>query len=102
MSITAPTILYKQPSETRVYTMDFTNLLGSTTISSINSITSILRGGDISTLVLGEGSIIESNKKISISISGGIQHNTYRIEIIITASDGQILEGDVLLTITDL
>jgi hypothetical protein len=39
-SPTAPTILYKQPSETRTYTMDFTNLLGDATITSVTTITS--------------------------------------------------------------
>jgi len=101
-SPTAPTILYKQPSETRTYTMDFTNLLGTAIISSVTSVTSELRGGGISTLVLGSSSIVGSDKKVQFTVAGGVHKNTYRIEVIITTSDSQILEGDGLLTVTNI
>lgn len=102
MSVTAPTVLYKQPSEVRTYTMDFTNLLGDATIASISSVTSELRGGGTSTLSLGPAEADETNKKVIFIVSGGAHRNTYRIEIIIISSDSQTLEGDGLLTVTNL
>ena len=102
-SPTAPTILYKQSSETRIYNMDFTNLLGTATISSITSVASELRGGGVSTsLTLGSSSIVGSSKQVQFSIAGGVHKNTYRIEVVVVTSDGQTLEGDGLLMVTNI
>lgn len=105
MSVTAPTILYKQPSEIRTYTMDFTNLLGDNTISAIISITNSLRGGgtdETNPLRIDTYAIVENAKKVSFSVGFGGHRKTYRIEVLVRSSDGQILEGDGLLTVADL
>jgi hypothetical protein len=103
MSVTAPTTLYKQPSEVRTYTMDFTNLLSSTgTIQSILSLNNKLRGGGESSLQLSASGIVEEGKKINFVAASGEHRNTYRIEIVILSNDGQTLEGDGLLTVTNI
>jgi hypothetical protein len=82
--------------------MDFTNLLGTAVINGIISTTSELRGGGESTLTLTDSAIVEEDKKVQFSLAGGTHKNTYRIEVIVTTSDGQILEGDGLLTVTNI
>ena len=99
-SPTAPEILYKQPSESRIYSMDFSNLLGQNTISSIISCLATSQGGDIADLVLS-GITMES-KRVSFTVSAGTHRNTYRIQAIVTTSDGQTLEGDGLLMVTNI
>lgn len=102
-AVTSSTKLLKQPAEVRFYTMDFTQLLSTDEIiTSINSINHEVNGtGEVSDLTLGSVNIIEAGKKISVLIGGGTNMKTYRIEIAIGTSSGQILEGDGLLVIKD-
>ena len=99
-SVTAPQHLIKQPSETRTYTMDFANLMSTgETISSIDSVTSELRGGGSSNLTLSNETI--SSQTVTLDISGGTHCKVYVVEVQITTSNGQKLEGDGTLRISD-
>ncbi len=92
--------LIKQAQETRTYSMDFSNLMASTeTISSITSVTSELRGGSTSDLTIASEAI--SGQTVTMVISNGTKSNTYRVEITITTSGLQILQGDGLLKISN-
>ena len=98
--VTAPTILYKQPSETRKYSMDFSALMSEDeTISAITSIVSELRGGGTSDLSIEYEEI--EGQTITMWISGGLHKQCYRVTVIITTSGSQILEGDGLLQLTN-
>lgn len=101
MSAEAPQKLEKQDSEKRYYSMDFSNLMASgETISSITLITSEDRdGGSTSDLVIGGEQI--AGQTIEMWISGGTKFHVYRVEVNITTSAGQILQGDGLLEILD-
>lgn len=100
VSVTAPQNLPKQASEIRTYSMDFSNLMASDeTIATISSVSSELRGGGTSDLTLSSETI--SGQTVEVTISGGTKAKTYRIEIIITTSGGQTLEGDGLLRIAN-
>jgi len=100
-AVLAPMTLYKLPSESRIYVMDFTNLLGSTTIDSVTRFTSEIRGGGSSGLIFGVPTIIEDGKKVQFTISGGVHKNTYRVGVIVVTDDEQILEGAGFLVVTN-
>lgn len=98
--ITAPQILFKQPTEKRKFTLSFRNLLPTgASISLIKTINSQMIGGDLSDLILS-ASGIESTGTISMWIEGG-SNNRYRIEALVETSGGEILEGDGILKVTD-
>lgn len=92
--------LVKQVQETRTYSMDFANLMASDeTITSIDSVASELRGGDSSDLVLTGETIV--GQTITVIIASGTRSHTYRVEITISTSGGQVLQGDGLLRISN-
>lgn len=97
---TAPQYLVKAPSERRYYTMNFANLMStSETISTIRSITSEKRGGGISELTISDSGIV--GQTVGMWIESGSNFQTYRVEVEISTSLGQILQGDGLLRVTD-
>jgi len=98
--VTAPENLVKQPSEIRQFTMEFANLLSSgETISTISSISDEIRGGGVSDLTVYNEAV--SGTTVVFWVSGGTDGQTYRIEIVITTSNSQTLEGDGLLSVRD-
>ena len=100
ISVAAPTFLIKQPSETRAYSMDFSNLMASAeTITNINSVGSELRGRGVSDLTITGTGI--TGQTIKMNIAGGTHAKVYVIETLITTSSGQILEGDGMLKVED-
>jgi hypothetical protein len=95
----APQNLVKQASEKRQYTMNFANLMSTNeTISNIDSVTSELRGGGATDLIITNEAI--SGQTVTMWIEGGTKAHTYRVEVIITTNGSQILEGDGLLKIS--
>ena len=107
MGVTADQRLCKQPNEKRKFGMEFGKLMSLSTgetITSIDSVTSETIDGSTSDLTLSGTAIIDglgTNSRISLWIESGTSGKTYRIEISVTTSDGQILEGDGLLHVTD-
>lgn len=97
--ITAREICVKQPNEKIIYTMDFTNRIGtSVTISSIDGITvTDLSGGDSSDVTTDEEQI--SGKKVLFFIEGGTHAKNYRVEVTITLSNQEILIGGGMLRV---
>lgn len=95
--------LTKQPSEDRLYEMDFAALLASgETISSVSSITQSARGNvqGSTSLSIGTGSASGSN--VRFRISGGTDGEDYKITVVVTTSQGNTLEGDGWLYVRDL
>jgi len=100
LNTSAPQLLVKAPAERRYYSMDFSALMDSDeTIISINSITSEKRGGDISNLLIDGTGI--NGQTVEMYISSGTDYSTYRVEVQITTSDSNILQGDGLLKVSD-
>ncbi len=96
---TAPQHLRKQPFESRVYTMDFGNLMSTGETISTVAVTSELRGGGSSTLSISSETI--SVQTILMTIGAGTNGKTYRVEVRVTTSGPQSLEGDGILRVSD-
>lgn len=107
MGVTASQELCKQPSERRKFGMEFASLMSTGTgevISSIDSVTSETISGGASDLTITLPSIVDGNatsSRVEFWIEDGTAGNKYRIEVLVTTSDGQILEGDGILKVTD-
>jgi len=102
MALTANQRLCKQPTETRQFSMDFTNVLGTgESISSISSIDSEKTGGYTSDLSIATSGISSDSKQITMYIASGTLGSTYRIEVLVNTDASQILEGDGILYVTD-
>lgn len=85
--------------------MEFASLLTTNEIiSSIDSITSETIGGGVSDLTITVPTIEDGNatsSRVQCWIEEGTSGIKYRVEILVTTSDGQILEGDGILKVTD-
>lgn len=92
----ASNILTKQPTETRLMTMDFS--------SSMSTGETILSIDDISTNPIGPtfGTATTGTQFASVLISGGTDKKKYKIQITVTTSLGQILENEGYLEIKDI
>lgn len=91
----ADEILDKQPSESRLYDIDFAPLLAAG--DTVTAVTSVIESP--SGLTIGAASI--STPKIQIRISGGTSPVLYKITAIVTTANGDTLETDVLLRTED-
>lgn len=91
-----PQTLVKQPSESRLFSMDFSGLLASgETVSGVTSATADKAG-----LVLGAPAFTTSAAQVRIS--GGTDGVTYKITFVVTTSLSNTLEGEGLLSVEDL
>lgn len=100
--VTASETLYKQPSEKRKFSMDFSNLMvtGETIAASpAPVITSEFINGNLTNLTITLLAI--SGQTMTFWVAGGTNNRRYRLEIVITTSTGQILSGDGILSIKD-
>lgn len=93
-----PDTLVKQPSESRVYDMDFSNLLA--TSESINSVDSTT--GTPSGLTFGTATIDATGKIAQVRISSGADGTTYKVTYQITTDQSNVLEGEGYLHVEDL
>jgi len=89
------TILYKQPGETKIFAIEFSNQLASG--DSLSTLTSVLES---------TGGITISSKSISGTTvlgtySGGVDGTTYAIVAIVVTTDGETIESDVFLRVID-
>lgn len=85
--------LKKQPSESRVYTMDFNaNLATSETIATVVSVTA-----DVSGLTIG--SPVVGTRSAQVRISGGTVDVLYKVTWVVTTSAGNTLEAEGYLRI---
>jgi hypothetical protein len=85
--------LVKQPSESRLYTMDFSaNLAASETIDSISSVTANISGLTIGTPVVG-------TRSAQARISGGTVDVLYKVTFVVVTSAGNTLEAEGYLKI---
>jgi hypothetical protein len=95
--------LVKQPTESRIYSFDFTHLLDSAeTISTISSIEQVNLGKVSGSTDLTLGSSAISDKYIQVRISEGTDKENYRLTAIITTSSSNILEMEGILRVRNL
>lgn len=89
------TVLYKQPTESKILYIEFEDQLASG--DSLASITSVTE----STSVITIASTSISGTKVQGTYSGGADGTTYHIVAIVVTTNGEILEVDVYLGVVD-
>jgi hypothetical protein len=94
--MSVPTLI-KQPSESRLYTMEFAaNLSVGETITSINSAVAEPAGLTLS------GAAVPSGTQVHQRILGGTAGVVYKVTIVVTTSNNNILEGEGYLRVMEL
>ena len=89
------TVLYKQPSETKIYAIEFANQLASG--DSLASITSVTEStGDITIT-----STAISGTTVQATYASGTDGTTYTITAIVVTTNGETIETDVYLRVID-
>lgn len=97
--MSTPTLI-KQPSESRLYTMDFAaNCAVGETISSVTSFAADTPTG-ATALTVGGASC--SGTTASARISGGTDGKQYKVTVLVLTSAGNTLEGEGILQVRDL
>lgn len=100
------TRLCMQPAEVRKFQMEFYNALASsetlTGIASINyeTLDGVYASG-LSITQTGIANGIGTNSLVEMVITSGTDGETYRIEVLVTTTDNQTLEGDGILFVSD-
>lgn len=88
-------VLEKEPSDSRLYDIDFTGLLGAAeTVSSVSSLTVSPTGPTL-------GSSVASGKRVQFRASGGTAGAKYKITAVVVTSASNTIEGDVYLNVLD-
>ena len=104
MSSTADETAVKQPSEKRMFTMDFSAKMNTNetieTSTPAPAVTSIKTCGATSDLAITDLTI--SGQIMTMLIADGTSGVRYRVEVILTTSLGYILEGDGILKVSDV
>lgn len=89
------TVLYKQPTETKIFDIEFEDQLASG--DSLASITSVTE----STGAITIASTSITGTKVRGTYSGGVDGTTYHIVAIVVTTNGETLEVDVYLAVVD-
>lgn len=96
--------LCKQPRESRKFTMDFYNVLSAGTIDGVVSVDHEKLDGSASDLTIHTTGIengLATDSRVSMIIGSGTSGQAYRIEVLINSSNGETIEGDGILFVTD-
>lgn len=101
-------IISKQPGETRLVSMDFSNKMVATeTIVSIDSVTQSLANGGATTDLVFSGETV-SDQTAQFLVSGGdiparadIPECDYKVTVTVTTSLSQVLENDGILKVKE-
>jgi hypothetical protein len=97
MGLTLPKRLYKQPRESRLFSIDFSELLVSgEALSSISTGPTALPSG----LTVGSGTI--SGTTVQFRVSSGTDGTAYSIHTVVATDQSNTLEGDGLLLVHDI
>jgi glycine cleavage system aminomethyltransferase T len=91
------TVLIKQPSESRVYAVNFRNLLAAG--DSVKTVTSVTASP---TAELTIGTAVISSPRVKFRVEDGVAGTSYRINVIVTTAGGDTLEGDGDLEVSNL
>lgn len=89
------TVLYKQPTETKIFGIEFENQLASG--DSLSSITSVTEA----TAAITIASTSISGTQVLGTYSGGVDGTTYHIVAIVVTTNGETIEVDVYLRVVD-
>ena len=93
------TELTKQPSESRLMTMEFDNKMSKTElILTMDSVTSTPSGVGAPTFDAGT----VKSQSVDIMISGGTTDKKYKITMIVTTDAGQVIENEGYLKVREV
>ncbi len=98
-SVVAKELLVKEVGETLIFTMDFTDRIGSGVTISSATADSHTTGGDTSDLDISNIQI--SGKKVLMLISGGTDAVQYLVEVTANLSNSEILIGAGMLRVLE-
>lgn len=90
----------KQPNESIVIPFDFTALLGEATVSSVTA-TSTNMGKVTGSSNLGTLAPVESSGVVEVRLAGGTNREVYKITLVVTDSDSNVYEDDIILRVND-
>jgi hypothetical protein len=95
-------VLIKQPSESRIYKMNFSDLMGDSPLVSVSSLDSESQENvpGSANVDLGAASIV--GPRVQFNIAGGIDGEDYKITVRVTDGDGNLIEGEGMLYVRDL
>ena len=100
MPVVAKEQLEKQPDEVITYAMDFSELLDANELSTTEALSSVSSvAATPSGLTLGSGSI--SGDRVTFSVSGGTDGETYRIAVKVVTSLGNTRIADGILKVKE-
>ena len=92
--LTSSTVILKQPSEVRNYSMDFSAILETGVTISTQSVS-------ISPTDVTSSSVSSSDGIVYFTLTGGTAGKNYTVQVTITTSDSQTLVGEGLLKVRD-
>ena len=91
--------LIKQPSESRLYSLDFAALLEEDEVlTAANSVA--IDKTTASPLVAGTPAV--SGVIAQVRLTGGLAGTIYKVTIVVTTSDGNTLEGEAYVNVEDI
>lgn len=93
-----PTVI-KQPSESRLYTMEFAALLAAG--ESLSAVTSVTVD-KVTTPVLAVSATAVSGSTLTFRLAGGLGGTRYKVTGIVTTSAGNTLEGEGIVQCEDV
>lgn len=94
-------MLIKQPAETRRYNMDFGEKLRGRTIDTTVSIAVVPLERISGAAAVTPGAQTIVGDSTSFTLTGGTTGEVYKITVIVTDSNGNTLEGDGALMVTN-
>jgi len=89
---------FKQPSEKFIISIDFTNVLGTTTIASYTVV--VYKESTIVTSTIIDTHSIDGNL-ILIKVKAGNDYGNYKITTLITSCSNEIYEKDVMMKVNE-
>lgn len=94
----APTVI-KQPSESRLYTMEFAALLG--VGESLSTVVSVVVD-KVTVPVLSVANTAVSGSTLTFRLAAGLGGTRYKVTGIVTTSAGNTLEGEGIVQVEDI
>lgn len=93
-----PTVI-KQPSESRLYTMEFAALLGSG--ETLSTVVSVLVD-KVTSPVLAVSATAVSGTQLTFRLASGLAGTRYKVTGIVTTSAGNTIEGEGIIQCEDI
>jgi hypothetical protein len=90
------TVLYKQPTETKIFAIEFSDQL-----ASGDSLQSIASGPTDQAGVLTITGATISGTQVQATYAGGVDGTTYHVVTTVTTTNGETIEVDVYLSVVD-